>query len=59
MKVYFATWLTDRTLGQSLTKKGGNCRLLSYYFIREQETPPKQFERYVRRGICDIRKNKK
>ena len=59
MKVIFATWLTDRTLGDSLTKYNANDRLLSYYFIKEQLRPDvykEQTVEYVRTGKLDPRK---
>jgi len=36
MKIYFATWLADKSLGDGLTKKKGHKRLLSYHFIKQQ-----------------------
>lgn len=59
MKVYFATWLADRALGRGLTKKRGNNRLLSYYFLKEQEVIQEQLCRYCETGRCDIRKTKR
>ncbi len=58
MKVYFATWLVDRTLGVSLTKKRANVRLLSYYFLSAQGISHPQFVFYIKTGRLDTRKNK-
>lgn len=58
MKIYFASWLTDRSLGTSLTKKKANKRLLSFYFLFEQKIEPSQLIKYVETGRCDLRKIK-
>jgi hypothetical protein len=58
MKIYLATWLTDRSLGNSLTKKKAPRRLLSYYFLLEQEISGELFNQYCIHGRCDPRKNK-
>ena len=58
MKIYFATWLTDRSLGRSLTKKKGSKRLLSFHFLREQGITTPLLTQYCRTGRCDPRKNK-
>ena len=56
MKIYFAAWLFDKSLGQSLTKKRANVRLLSYYFIKEGKTTNEQLEKYVVTGRLNISK---
>jgi len=58
MKIYMATWLFDRTLGTSLTKKKGSKRLLSYHFIVEQGISTEQINQYCRTGRLDPRKTK-
>jgi hypothetical protein len=58
MKIYFAAWLTDRSLGDSLTKKGAKTRLLSFYFLREQNITDEMIAEYSQTGKCDPRKNK-
>jgi len=58
MKIYLATWLTDRSLGTSLTKKRAPRRLLSYYFLIEQEITDALFRVYCISGRADPRKNK-
>ncbi len=58
MKIYMATWLTDRTLGRSPTKKKANNRLLSFHFLREQEITFEQLRQYTRTGRVDPRKTK-
>ena len=58
MKVFFATWLTDRSLGTSLSKKKGSSRLLSFHFLREQEITSSLLSEYSKTGECDPRKNK-
>lgn len=59
MKIYFATWLFDRTLGKSLTKKKARNRLLSYYFLVEQGISEEDLSKYIRTGRLDARKGKK
>lgn len=51
-------WLTDRTLGTSLTKKKANKRLLSYHFLVDQKISPEHIKQYARTGRCDVRKTK-
>ena len=53
-----ATWLTDRSLGSSLTKKRASRRLLSYHFLLEQGISTTLLEQYCRTGRCDPRKTK-
>lgn len=50
MKIYFASWLFDKSLGQSLTKKRANVRLLSYYFIKEGKITNDQLNQYCTTG---------
>jgi len=50
MKIYFATWLLEKTQGWCLTKKRGNKRLLSYHFLREQEIGSSQLHTYCQIG---------
>lgn len=58
MKIYLATWLGDRSLGKSLTKKGGSRRLVSYHFILDQGVSTKHLRKYIKTGKADIRKKK-
>jgi len=58
MKIYFATWLYDRTLGNSLTRKRASTRLISYYFIKDQEITDDQLLKYIKTGRLDTRKNR-
>ena len=58
MKVFMATWLFDRTLGRSSTKLRSRSRLLSFYFIKEQELNNEQFQNYITTGRLDPRKKK-
>jgi hypothetical protein len=58
MKIYFATWLVDKTLGVSLTKNKARDRLLSYHFLKDQGVNSEQFSRYMRTGRLDLRKRK-
>lgn len=37
MKVYFATWLYEPAQKESLDKKGGQNRLLSYFFLDQEK----------------------
>ena len=56
MQIYLSTWITDRSLGQSMTKKKASRRLLSYYFIIEQKITKELLVEYYQRGRCDSRK---
>ena len=58
MKIYMSAWLTDRSLGKSLTKKKANNRLLSYYFLLEQGISKTLLFQYCQTGRCDPRKRK-
>lgn len=58
MKVYFASWLFDKTLGESLTKKSITSRLLSYHFLKEQGITVEQLKGYCQTGKHDTRKRK-
>ena len=51
-------WLTDRSLGESLTKKKAKRRLASFYFLREQEITSLLLTEYYETGRCDPRKTK-
>ena len=59
MKIYFATWLTDITLGISLTKKRANSRLASFHFLKEQQISVENLSKYAKVGRVDVRKTKK
>lgn len=59
MKIYFAMWLTDPTLGESLTKKEAKNRLGSYYFLKDQSITSEMLRTYIKTGTCNPRKNKK
>ena len=56
MKIVFATWLFDKTLGNCMTKKGANSRLLSYHFLTEQGISSEQLTTYCRRGRLNTAK---
>lgn len=58
MKVYFATWLAEKSQGVALSKKRERKRLLSYYLLREQKADDKQLRKYLRSGIVSLRKKK-
>jgi hypothetical protein len=58
MNIYLSTWLTDRSLGNSMTKKKASKRLLSYFFLKEQDISQEHFDEYVETGRCDPRKRK-
>ena len=58
MRIYLSTWLTDRSLGESLTKKRARNRLISYYFLLEQKISNALLKEYVESGRCDPRKEK-
>jgi len=58
MIIYLSTWMTDRSLGKSLTKKNASHRLLSYFFLFEQKINKKLLLIYHKTGKCDPRKGK-
>jgi hypothetical protein len=58
MKIYLATWLVDRSVGTTLTKLGAMKRLLSFFFIKDQEIPQEGFTEYCETGEFDPRKKK-
>lgn len=58
MRIYLATWLVDRSVGDTLTKKGATKRLLSYFFLKTQDIPQKGFIEYIETGKFDPRKSK-
>ena len=59
MKIYFATWLFDKTLGQSLTKLNARSRLLSYHFLIEGQFSSKQVREFCQTGNLDPTKKKR
>lgn len=48
MRIYLATWLLEISQGESLTKAGGNSRLLSYFHTKQKEA---DFKRYCKTGM--------
>jgi len=58
MTIYFVTWLTDITLGKSLTKKKACTRLVSYHFLKEKKITSNQLAKYSQNGRVDVRKKK-
>ena len=50
MKIFFATWLVDRSHGTSLSKKKASSRLLSFHFLREQKITKQEIKRYCSEG---------
>ena len=59
MKIYLATWLFDKTLGDSCTKLEANRRLLSYHFLAQGRFTTKQIKQYCETGRLDPRKKKR
>jgi hypothetical protein len=51
MKIVFATWLVDKSLGDSLTKNSAANRLVSYHFIVEQKVTKKILKNYIKKGV--------
>jgi hypothetical protein len=47
MKIYFATWLLEKSQGKSLTKKKVNTRLLSFFHTKEKK---EEFKAYIIKG---------
>lgn len=58
MKIYFATWLTDRSLGETATKMRAFNRLVSFFFLKSQQIENNSFEEYQKTGMFDPRKKK-
>lgn len=58
MQIFLSTWLTDRSLGTSMTKKRAARRLLSYFFLLEQKISSALLNEYSQTGRCDPRKKK-
>jgi hypothetical protein len=56
MRIYLATWLFDKTLGRSLTKKKASNRLLSYHFLTQQEITNEQLSKYCTSGRLNTSK---
>ena len=56
MVIFFATWLTDKSLGDSLTKKKASKRLVSFHFLKEQKVTSKHIKKYCTTGICNLAK---
>lgn len=50
MKIYFATWLTDKSLGGSLSLYKADNRLASYHFLKEQNVTAEELIHYVDTG---------
>ncbi len=67
MKIYLATWLLEKSQGDTLTKIKKNERLLSYYHTKEKEsefadyckTGRNQDENLSRRKRSDVTRTKK
>lgn len=56
MKIFYATWLFDVSLGRSLTKKKANSRLISYHFVKVAKTTDAQLEAYSKLGRLNPKK---
>jgi hypothetical protein len=50
MRIYLATWLEDNQ-GATLSKAGGDRRLMSYYFLKAVVDPSRFLREYVRTGF--------
>lgn len=55
MRIFFATWLAEKSHGEALTKCGARQRLLSYHFIKEQKVSKTGIETYCKDGILDLK----
>lgn len=55
MRIYFATWLAEKSQGEALTKVNAPRRLLSYFFIREQKVSQTGMKKYSRTGTLDLK----
>jgi len=38
MRIYLATWIMEHSQEESLCKKRAGCRLLSFFFCRDEST---------------------
>lgn len=56
MKIFYATWLFDVSLGRSLTKKKANSRLISYHFVKIAKTTNEQLADYCKLGRLNPKK---
>jgi hypothetical protein len=59
MKIYLATWLSETSQGESLTRKKYKNRLLSFHFLQESEVTKKEFRTYARYGRVNLQKMRK
>ena len=58
MKMFYAMWFSDRSLGKSLTRIRQKRRLVSFFFIKYQDITNDQLKQYVEFGQLDPRKKK-
>jgi len=50
VKIYLATWLSERAQGEALTKCEESRRLTSFYFLKAQNISLSDFQQYVNTG---------
>ena len=50
MKIYLATWIAEKSQGDSLTNKSARQRLLSYYLLITQNATKEILNRYIKTG---------
>lgn len=48
MKVYLATWLLEKSQGESLTRKRAQKRLISFWYTRDKK---EELRNYIATGI--------
>ena len=58
MKIYLATWVSEKAQGQSLTRIGMKKRLVSYHSLIDQNIITKQFVKYIQTGKNLLKKKK-
>jgi len=58
MHIFMATWLYDKSLGRTLTKKDVRKRLLSFHFLREQGVTKAILKQYCDTGRYTPNKKK-
>lgn len=59
MKIYFASWLIDRSLSDSLNTKKARTQLLSYHYLTDLlERDKNIIKTFVKTALYDPRKKK-
>jgi hypothetical protein len=48
MNIYLATWILEKSQGETLTRVGHRNRLLSYFHTKQK--PESEFRKYIKTG---------